>query len=32
MSAIDFALRAKKLDSANVIAAFVRGLKPSGVW
>jgi ankyrin repeat protein len=32
LSAIDFALRAKKLDSADVIAAFVRGRKPSGVW
>ncbi|MFM2050406.1 MAG: hypothetical protein RL682_897 [Pseudomonadota bacterium] len=32
LSAIDFALRAKKLDSADVIAAFVRGQKPSGVW
>jgi uncharacterized protein len=32
LSAIDFALRAKKMDSADVIAAFVRALKPSGVW
>lgn len=32
LTAIDFALRAKKVDSAEIIAAFVRGLKPKGAW
>ena len=32
LSAIDFALRAKKPESAEVIAAFIRGQKPKGSW
>jgi uncharacterized protein len=32
MTAIDFAQRDKRLDSAEIIAAFVRGQQPKGKW
>ena len=32
MTAIDFAQRDKRLDSAEIIAAFVRGQRPKGTW
>lgn len=32
MTAIDFAQRDKRLDSAAIIAAFVRGQQPKGKW
>jgi hypothetical protein len=32
MSAIDFAQRANHADSADIIAAFVRGRQPKGTW
>jgi uncharacterized protein len=32
LTAIDFALRARKTDSAEIIAAFIRGQKPKGTW
>lgn len=32
LSAIDFALRGKREESAKVIASFVRGLQPKGSW
>ena len=32
LSAFDFAHRGQRLDSAEIIAAFIRGLKPKGTW
>ena len=32
LTAIDFAQRDKRLDSAEIIAAFVRGQQPKGKW
>ncbi len=32
MTAIDFAQRDKRVDSAEIIAAFVRGQQPKGKW
>ena len=32
LTAIDFAQRDKRLDSAEIIAAFVRGKQPKGKW
>lgn len=32
MTAIDFAQRDKRFDSAEIIAAFVRGQRPKGTW
>lgn len=32
LSAIDFAQRANRADSAEIIAAFVRGRQPKGTW
>lgn len=32
LTAIDFAQRDKRLDSAEIIAAFVRGRQPKGKW
>jgi hypothetical protein len=32
LSAIDFAHRANRADSAELIAAFVRGRQPKGTW
>jgi len=32
LSALDFANRASRTDSANIISAFVRGLQPKGAW
>ncbi|WP_296499841.1 ankyrin repeat domain-containing protein [Rhodoferax sp.] len=32
LSAIDFAHRANRPDVAEVIAAFIRGLQPKGIW
>jgi uncharacterized protein len=32
LSAIDFAVRAERIESANIISAFVRGLQPKGSW
>jgi ankyrin repeat protein len=32
LTAVDFALRARKTESAEIIAAFIRGQKPKGVW
>ncbi|MDD2882387.1 MAG: ankyrin repeat domain-containing protein [Rhodoferax sp.] len=32
LSALDFANRGNRTDSANIISAFVRGLQPKGTW
>ena len=32
LTAIDFAQRGKRIDSAEIIAAFVRGQQPKGKW
>ena len=32
LTAIDFAVQASRTESANIIAAFVRGLQPKGRW
>ena len=32
LSALDFAQRAERLDSATIISAFIRGLQPRGTW
>jgi ankyrin repeat protein len=32
LTAVDFAQRAKKTESADIIAAFIRGQKPKGSW
>jgi len=32
LSALDFANRASRVDSANIISAFVRGRQPKGSW
>lgn len=32
LSALDFAQRANRLDSAEIIAAFIRGRQPKGSW
>lgn len=32
LSAIDFAQSANRSDSAGIIAAFIRGLQPKGIW
>ena len=32
LSAIDFAQRANRADSAEIIAAFIRGRQPKGTW
>jgi len=32
LSALDFANRANRIDSANIISAFIRGLQPKGAW
>lgn len=32
LTAIDFAVRAQHMESADIIAAFVRGQKPKGSW
>ncbi len=32
LNAIDFAVQANRLESAEIIAAFVRGLQPRGRW
>lgn len=32
LTAIDFAQRVKKMDSVEIIAAFIRGQRPKGAW
>jgi len=32
LSALDFANRASRTDSAHIISAFVRGMQPKGAW
>jgi hypothetical protein len=32
LSALDFAHRGNRIDSANIISAFVRGRQPKGTW
>ena len=32
LSALDFATRANRFDSASIIAAFIRGARPKGTW
>jgi len=32
LSAFDFAQRGNRLDSADIIAAFIRGRQPKGIW
>ena len=32
LNAIDFAVQASRMESADIIAAFVRGLQPKGRW
>lgn len=32
LSAIDFAVRAERMESADIISAFVRGKQPKGSW
>ncbi len=32
MTAFDFAVRAERIESANIISAFIRGLQAKGIW